>query len=335
MGEIIFRPSLKMSRVVGFSTIGVSFAVLALAFGSDAGIATAVQWCNDRFLAAIGTQGTMMVTLAVVLVALALLYAFGRVTVFLAREVVARRNFELAIQRSRVPLPRNVRIASTEVCGDVVVVAVEDHLPFAVSVGLLSPKIVVSDSLSARCTISELRAVLAHEAAHCRARHPLQRFMWELFRQASVFAPIVADVAVHSSLKNEFDADATACSIVGRRPLISAMLKAVDVSPAYACSSFGQLHERASALATSSRAPLRLNGLRMGVTLASIVAISALSSTLQVRASSVPSLCSDDTPAMSMINFSPYLSFTVAPTDVQMSTAPPRSGGVPLMDIAR
>jgi len=321
--------------MIGMGTVGIALAGLAMLLRGDAGVDTVVRWCRDRIVAAAGSREDALVSVAVALGAVAMAFAAARLFAFIIGEVAARSSFERSVRASIMAASRNVRIAAAEVCADVHVSMVHDRRPFAVSVGLLRPKIVVSSALAARCTLSELRAVLAHEAAHCRAGHPLRAFAWECIRRASVLAPTADDVVAHFSLARELEADAAAQAVAGRRALVSAMLKTVDFFPVRGCAAFGQLGDRAQALAVGGHAPLRLRSGRLALTLCTALCSAFLSGTLHVRAASVPALCADDSPAMSMVNFSPYLSFSVAPRDPQMSTAPPQSHEVPLMDIAR
>ena len=58
----------------------------------------------------------------------------------------------------------------------------------AVTIGLLRPRVVVTDALRAALEEGELRAVLAHEAAHARHRDPLR--MWLVARLTDLQWPL-------------------------------------------------------------------------------------------------------------------------------------------------
>jgi Zn-dependent protease with chaperone function len=67
------------------------------------------------------------------------------------------------------------------------VVAGEDA--FAVTCGLIRPRMLVSTGLAAALTPAEVRAVLAHERAHLRARDPLRLLAARLFVAWGCYLP--------------------------------------------------------------------------------------------------------------------------------------------------
>jgi len=331
MRSFTIRPGPRGSAALGIAAVILLGSAIAAVGKSARGIETALRWCNDRIIAAAGSREDAVVALGLAALTLVSSIVIVRMFLLVVRELSGSSSFARLVRENAIPVPRNVRIAADDVAYGIPVTTVADQRPFAVAVGLLSANIVISDALVSRCTLEELRAVLAHEAAHCRARHPLQALLWEGVRRLAVLTPTIDDITAHLALSRELEADAAARAAVGRRPLVSAMLKAIDIVPEFSVARFGMLGDRAAALSSDVHAPLRLDTSRLAMTAATIAALALLAGTLDARASTAPELCVSDLPAMSTVNFSPYLSFAVAPA----SAVPARSDEVPLTSSAR
>lgn len=98
----------------------------------------------------------------------------------------------------------------------------------AVTMGLLRPRIVVTDALRSALDDGELRAVLAHEAAHARHRDPLR--MWLVARLTDLQWPLPSARARQrlwlDALELARDDEATRTPGVTREDLASALVKA-------------------------------------------------------------------------------------------------------------
>lgn len=207
---------------------------------------------------------------------------------------------------------------------------VEDVAPFAVTVGVVSPRIVISTGLVAALTLSELGAVLAHEAHHCRARHPLRAVVWESFRRAFFFLPLLADVSRHFSLARELSADRAAVAACrGTRPLASALFKAVSASHEafpVGTAAFGQLQPRIGALRGDGGTELRVSVKSAVATAAFVTALvgaylSLGSAPAQAAEDAVETQCKNavERHMMQTFDLTPYFSILVP----QMSRVPP------------
>jgi beta-lactamase regulating signal transducer with metallopeptidase domain len=113
----------------------------------------------------------------------------------------------------------------TGIGGRLIVVA--DPLPFAFCAGSLFPSVYVSEGLLAILSLTEIEAVLRHEASHMRRRDPLRLFLIELLR--SIFAPfpIIETLSERVRVGVELAADRAALAIVPMPTLASALVKVV------------------------------------------------------------------------------------------------------------
>jgi len=103
------------------------------------------------------------------------------------------------------------------------VVAGEDA--FAVTYGLLRPRILVSTGLAAALTPAEIRAVLAHEGEHLRHRDPLRMLAARLAAAWGWYLPAARWLAGRAALRRELAADRAATGRAGRGVLAAALLK--------------------------------------------------------------------------------------------------------------
>jgi len=104
--------------------------------------------------------------------------------------------------------------------------------PMAITVGYVSPRILLSSGLLDVLDESELEAVLHHEAAHVRMRDPLRAFLSDACRTALPFIPIVRYAASHFQMRKEVEADVAAVSAMGSpAPLASALIKVLSAMP--------------------------------------------------------------------------------------------------------
>lgn len=117
------------------------------------------------------------------------------------------------------------------------VVAGEDS--FAVTYGLIRPRILVSTGLSAALVPAEIRAVLAHEREHLRHRDPLRLLAARLAAAWGCYLPAAGWLAHRAALRHELAADRAAAGSAGRAVLAAALLKlaARPACPAIAAAS--------------------------------------------------------------------------------------------------
>jgi Zn-dependent protease with chaperone function len=104
------------------------------------------------------------------------------------------------------------------------VVLVDAEEPFAVTVGYLTPRVLVSTGLLRSLNGAEFEAVVRHEAAHVRRRDPLRLLISDGCQTALPFVPLVAGLARTFRVRKELEADAETIAAMGSpAPLASAL----------------------------------------------------------------------------------------------------------------
>ena len=103
--------------------------------------------------------------------------------------------------------------------------AVAGEEAFAVTYGLMWPRILVSTGLATALTSAEIGAVLAHEREHLRHRDPLRLLAARLFAAWGCYLPAARWLASRAALSYELAADRTAARRAGRSVLAGALLK--------------------------------------------------------------------------------------------------------------
>ncbi|HTK03952.1 MAG TPA: M56 family metallopeptidase [Candidatus Eisenbacteria bacterium] len=313
----------RQSAALWLSTmaaVGIAAAAIATLSSSAASLAV---WCRDFVAASSAGRGAAAVALAIILGAMALAAA-GNLAAFFVAEALASLKLSRSLAAKAVAVPGRVRAALGG--QDIRCSVAEDQVPFAVTVGLFSPRIVVSTGLVSSLTLAELRAVLAHEAHHCLRRDPLRAVAWESLRRAFFFLPVIRDVARHFSLAREIDADRHALTLSGSRALAAAMYKAVSAAPLRLPSgtaAFGQLQPRINALKGAKGAEIKVSSARFAVSLAAATLIAALNAGIASTAALAAEPGGDQCRAaeeqqISSMDLSPYFSILVLRTP-QMS----------------
>jgi Zn-dependent protease with chaperone function len=110
---------------------------------------------------------------------------------------------------------------------------------FAVTYGLMRPRILVSTGLAATLDPAEIGAVLAHELEHVRHRDPLRLLAARLFAAWGCYLPAAGWLAGRAALRRELAADRAAARRAGRDALAGALLKlaSTPACPAVAAAS--------------------------------------------------------------------------------------------------
>ena len=228
-----------------------------------------------RPIAGVGFHLFVPVAILVAVLCATVILAGGR-GVALARSV---RKADL-ILGTRVPeLPDELRTAAKRARAARVELR-GDGEPYALCIGMLHPRIVVSTGLLRDLGPEELAAVLAHEELHRRRRAPLRQIVARVTARALFFVPLLDDLLEVHLVEEEILADRTSSAIVGRRALALAIAKLSSVRTSVAGSSgFGRvpaLPYRVRALQDGSM-PLPQVGLRRtvvsGISLGALVAL--------------------------------------------------------------
>jgi Zn-dependent protease with chaperone function len=128
-----------------------------------------------------------------------------------ARQVVRQRAL-----RRRLP-SRSMLVHGSEVF------VVPTSRPLAFCLGLLRPRIYLSEGLLGDLSASELLSVVAHERHHARRRDPLRAVLAKATAQALWFVPTVKTAASAQATIAELAADQFAIRTAGAQPLASAL----------------------------------------------------------------------------------------------------------------
>lgn len=189
---------------------------------------------------------------ALVWAALALLAVFGLRAVMRAARALWRAH------RAIEPL-----VAHAEIDGDLRVGWVRCGLPLALTVGLLRPRVLVSDALREQLPGDLLEAVIAHERAHERRRDVAKRAIASVL--ARLHVPTVRRLLLEDLVvATELAADADAARAVGSSLCVADAILAVehlnaDARPNQLAFAFGEasVGSRIEALLAPAIAPRR------------------------------------------------------------------------------
>jgi Zn-dependent protease with chaperone function len=188
---------------------------------------------------------------------------------------VLRRLLHSAVQ----PVPASALAVTEELgiarCVDVLATADA----FAVTHGLLRPRILLSTGLVEALDKAELTAVLAHERHHLRRRDPLRLLAARLLAGYGWYLPLLRWWAQRLALRRELAADHAATTRAGVAAVAGALLKLADLpTPAAvaAINPMGNLPDRIAQLEGQAPAPrLRLAWLLAGATVANLAGLTA------------------------------------------------------------
>jgi Zn-dependent protease with chaperone function len=177
------------------------------------------------------------------------------------------------------PLPGPVQAAARGlgVAGRVDVVATGEA--FAVTHGLLRPRILLSSGLVAVLDEAELTAVLVHERHHLLRRDPLRLLAARLLAGYGWYLPLLRWWTLRSALRRELAADRAATARAGVAAVAGALLKLADLPAPVAVAAVnpaGNLPDRIAQLEGQplARRPWR-GWLLAGATLANLCGLTA------------------------------------------------------------
>jgi Zn-dependent protease with chaperone function len=155
------------------------------------------------------------------------------------RAVAGSRALRALIRAARRPVPALLQneAAALGLATRLDAVAGEDA--FAITYGLIRPRILVSTGLAVMLTPAEISAVLAHEREHLRHRDPLRLLAARLAAAWGCYLPVAGWLARRAALRHELAADRAAAGSAGRGVLAAALLKLASMaaSPAIAAAS--------------------------------------------------------------------------------------------------
>jgi Zn-dependent protease with chaperone function len=151
-----------------------------------------------------------------------------------------------------------------------------DREPYAVCIGMLAPRLVISTGLVQLLTDDELVAVLAHEERHRRRYAPLRQLFARVTVRALFFIPVLGDLLDAHLLAEEVVADQEAAAIAGRHALVVALKKlstAVSAEGIAAFADLSSISARLRAIGTASATPIGVCPLRVAASVGALLVL--------------------------------------------------------------
>ena len=226
---------------------------------------------------------------ALFVVAVLLVFLLARWIIVLSRGWRETRNISrLAPLANGAPAWRRLRDLPIDRDCKATVRLVDAEEPFAVTVGFLWPRVLVSTGLLSTLDDVELEAVLRHEAAHVKKRDPLRLLISDSCQTALPFVPIVGYVAKKFRTAKELEADAATIAAMGSpSPLASALAKVLVAMPLKTPYAAGLTPTEARIDALLGKPPAEISGGGfLGAAALSVPALGFLSLALYLLASS-------------------------------------------------
>ena len=178
-------------------------------------------------------------TVAVTLVLASAAVGLAASAVVAVRAAAGSRALQKLVRAAGRPVPPFIQneAAVLECAARLDVVAAEEA--FAVTYGLIRPRILVSTGLATALTPAEVSAVLAHEREHLRCRDPLRLLAARLAASWACYLPAARWLWGGAMLRHELAADRAAAGRAGRSVLAGALLKlaSTPTCPAVAAAS--------------------------------------------------------------------------------------------------
>lgn len=103
------------------------------------------------------------------------------------------------------------------------VICIQADSCHALTVGLLRPRVLVSDGLVSALSADELTAVLCHEREHAQRRHPLRQALRCAAGEVLFFLPLIRWWTGRQGERAEVAADSAAIAAVGSRAVAGAL----------------------------------------------------------------------------------------------------------------
>ena len=166
--------------------------------------------------------------LSALILALVLLASVGLTAATLRRQITASRRLSRRIQATVLPLTPELGAAAelTGLSGRVTLIDAEE--PFSFVYGFLAPQVAISSGFLDVLTEQELRAALAHERYHVGNLDPFRTLTAKVLSEAFFLLPSLRVLRTRYEVARELAADRRAEQGCGRRPLLGALLKALE-----------------------------------------------------------------------------------------------------------
>ncbi|HWA54234.1 MAG TPA: M56 family metallopeptidase [Solirubrobacterales bacterium] len=146
----------------------------------------------------------------------------------LGRQASASRRLSRWVRALALPLPAELSLAAKASRLDGRVSMLDSPERFSFVYGLLVPRVAISRGLVECLTAEEIRATLDHERYHVRHMDPLRALLGKALAEAFFLLPALEILRFRYEVGRELAADRCAESSGGRRPLLGALLKALE-----------------------------------------------------------------------------------------------------------
>jgi Zn-dependent protease with chaperone function len=200
----------------------------------------------------------------------------------LARSAWHTVAFTRQVRRRRAPIPALLAEQAGRAGvarGRLVVIGAA--APFALTYGVLRPRVLVSTGLAEVLAGGELAAVLTHEQEHVRGRDPVKAVVARALPARYFYVPYLARLRARYIAGRELAADRAAIAACGRAPLAGALLTVsggpawAAAAPAAAMAGHTLLGARVSQLETGTEPPVPPAGRRVIAASFAAVALTA------------------------------------------------------------
>jgi BlaR1 peptidase M56 len=213
-------PTRNFLGLVGISATLAAYAVC----GSIAYVVVPLLGLSPAALSHLGPGRLLPVVVLVTLVATSV----GIAGWTLGRQVSASRRLSSRVQALalRAPSQLSAAVEASGLQGRVVVL--DSPRRFSFVYGILVPRVAISRGFLESLTAEELRAALAHERYHVRHLDPLRALVGKALAEAFFLVPSLEVLRRRYEAGRELEADRVAECADGRRPLLGALLKALE-----------------------------------------------------------------------------------------------------------
>jgi Zn-dependent protease with chaperone function len=146
----------------------------------------------------------------------------------LGRQISASRRLSRRIRALALPPPPKLLVAAEATGLEGRVTTLDSPDQFSFVYGIFVPRVAIGRGFLANLTAEELRATLEHERYHVRHLDPLRALLAKVLTEAFFLLPSLEVLRLRYEAGRELAADRRAEKACGRRPLLGALLKALE-----------------------------------------------------------------------------------------------------------